>query len=34
MYTVMIKLYIHGEFHPTYPNPQHITVEFEEGGLR
>ena len=27
-------IYIHGDFHTTYPNPQHITVEFEGGGIR
>ena len=27
-------IYIHGDFHVTYPNPQHITVEFESGGIR
>ena len=27
-------IYIHGDFHTTYPNPEHITVEFEEGGVR
>lgn len=27
-------IYIHGDFHTTYPNPKHITVEFESGSLR
>ena len=27
-------IYIHGDFHTTYPNPKHITVEFESGGVR
>ena len=27
-------IYIHGGLHTTYPNPEHITVEFEDGGLR
>ncbi len=27
-------IYIHGDFHTTYPNPEHITVEFEDGGTR
>jgi hypothetical protein len=27
-------IHIQGDFHPTFPNPQHITVEFEDGGIR
>lgn len=27
-------IYIYGDFHTTIPNPQHITVEFESGGIR
>tara|TARA_B110000305_G_C19249729_1_gene544132 strand:+ start:84 stop:434 length:351 start_codon:yes stop_codon:yes gene_type:complete len=34
VYCDNLIIYIHGDFHTTYPNPEHITVEFEDGGIR
>ena len=29
-----IIIHIHGGFHQTYPNPEHITVEYEDNGMK
>jgi hypothetical protein len=32
-YSDNITIHIHGDVHQTYPNPEHITVEFEDNGV-
>lgn len=33
-HTDNINIYIYGDFHQTIPNPYHLTVEYEDNGIR